>query len=155
MKLNKKAQNITNPYTIVLVLSLIAIFSGVFFIFGQDLAASPDSEINDESRAYIFENSGFKIENKTAADSQDIYYSSETASEGNLKDYALEFQFYREKSSTLRSTFQQIYSLPTFFLKMLNIPISAAWSYVINIINGIIWMLIFYLIYRVIRGLIK
>jgi hypothetical protein len=155
MNFNKKAQNITNPWPLLLVLTIIALISTAFFSFGQDLASDPSSAINDESRAYIYNNSGFQLPDRSADDATDVFYASETASEGNLKDYALEFQFYREKSSTLRSIFQTIYNLPVFFLKMLNIPIVDTWSVMVAIINGLIWVLIFYLIYRIIRGIIK
>ena len=151
---NKKAQNITKPYTIVLIMSVISVLSVIFFMFGSDLAGSPTSEINDESRAYIFSNTGFVIENRTSADSTDIFYSSETGSEGNLKDYALEFQFYREKSSSWRSLFQDLYGLPTMFMKMLNLPVNEAWTFFIVVFNGLVWAVIFYAIYRIIRGLI-
>lgn len=151
---NKKAQNITKPFTIIIIMSVVSLFSVIFFMFGSDLAGNPNSDINDESRAYIFSNTGFEIENRSADDSTDIYYSSETGSEGNLKDYALEFQFYREKSSSWRSLFQDIYTLPTMFLKMLNIPVNEAWSFFIIIFNGIVWAIIFYAIYRIIRGII-
>jgi hypothetical protein len=155
MNFNKKAQNITNPWPLLLILTIIALISTAFFSFGQDLASDPSSAINDESRAYIYNNSGFQLPDRSADDATDVFYASETASEGNLKDYALEFQFYREKSSTLRSIFQTIYNLPVFFLKMLNIPIVGTWSIMVAIINGLIWVLIFYLIYRIIRGIIK
>lgn len=157
--INKKAQ-LTNPMTWVIILSLISILSLLLLTFQYDLAGDPQSYISDESRLDIYNKAGFKIEGQTfnseiinINDTDDPIYANENESE-NLKDYALEFQFYREKTQSFRTTVQDIYNLPIYFINIFDLDLQN-WKGVVNALNFIIWWVIFFLIYKVIRGLIK
>lgn len=154
MKFNNKAQNITKPYTIILILVLVAMFSGLFLKFGQELASDPENKLNDESIQYIYNRSGFSISNITSDDTTDSFYTSDIDNEGTLKDYAIEFRFYQEQSSSFRQILQDLWDLPSFMLKMMNIPIDDNWQLIINMLNLIIWTLIVYVIIRIVRGLL-
>lgn len=154
MEINKKAQNITKPYTILLVIIIIAIFSIMTFRFGADVASTPGNKLNNESQLYIYERSGFTPgELKTVNDTGDLFFSSDLNSSGSTLDFALEFQFYREQSSSWRTVMQDVWNAPAYFVGGLGLDLDD-WTIVLNLINTIIWAIIFYIIYRLIRGIL-
>ncbi len=151
---NRKAQNITKPYTLILILVVIVLVSTLMFNFGADYATDPNNKLNNESLIYIFEKSGFSInDNITSGDTQDLFFTSDTDNEGNLKDFALEFQFYREQSSGIRTLIQDVWNVPAFFVNGFGLD-SSLWVTAIQIWNTIIWSLVLFSIYRFLRGLI-
>ena len=161
MKLNNKGQSITQPYMLVMILFVVALFSFAYIDFGQDLASNPDSYINDESRLKIYERSSFTINNKTlgneivsVSDSEDPFFTTGENATGNPKDYALEFQFFRQQSTDIRVLAQNIYEIPTFYIWWLDLNYSD-WKFIINGVNLLLWMAIFFAVYKFIRGLLK
>lgn len=154
-KYNKKAQNITEPYTLILILVMITLISVSFFEFGADYAGNPENNLDNASLLYIYNHSGFNPANNiTSSDTTDPFFTSQTDNEGNLKDFALEFQFYREQSSSVRNILQDIWNVPSFFVEGLGLD-SFLWKTIINIWNTILWTLILYAIYRFLRARIK
>ena len=150
MKLNTKAQSIANPYTITLILVVIAIFSTAGLYFGQDLAADSSSSLNDESRYWVFNQSEFEVVNKNNNTNEE-FWSSNNVSEGSAKDFTLEFQFYREESSKLRQVLQNVWNAPTFFVNGLNLDLST-WNWVIQLLNTLIWLIVGLSVWGFIRG---
>lgn len=151
----KKGQNITNPFVIVIVLLIVSAISTTLWSFGKDLAENPNNNLNEESLGAIYNKSGFVL-NTTIDDvneTKNLFYSSETDTQSNLKDYALEFQFFREQSSPIRSYIQDLWNLPTFFVDNLGLD-GEAWQPLVQMFNLVIWVIIFYVIYRILRGLI-
>lgn len=153
MKMNKKAQQIANPYTLITILILISMFTLLFVTFGRDIAGNPNNNINYDSRVYIYSHSGFQIDNATATDLQQEFYSSTIDSEGNLKDNALEFQFYREQSSSLRQRANDFFNIPTYFIGLFNLDLSD-WTIVNNSWNIFAWLVIFFAIYKFLRAVL-
>lgn len=156
VSINKKGQSTTKPYTLVLIVVMTSLISVLMFDFGADYAEDPNNKLDNESLIYIFDKSGF-ITNPnttiTSQDTQDPFFTSPTENEGNLKDFALEFQFYREQSSGIRAIMQDVWNLPSFFVDGLFLD-GAAWETAIGIWNTIIWLIILTSIYRFLRGLI-
>lgn len=150
---HKKAQNITQPYTVIIIIVVMAIFSGLFFNLGVQLATTPDNKLSEGSLSYIYNQSGFNYSTRTESDTQDLFYSGGEETGGSLKDFTLEFQFFRESSQGWRTIIQDIWNLPSTFIGLFNLPLSD-WQTVLQIINLAIWAVIFYVIYRLLRGLI-
>lgn len=147
--------NITNPTTIIIIIFIVGLFSTGLIYFGGDLASNPNNHLNQASKNFIYTQYGFKIDNVSTNDTKDLFYvipSNETAA--STKDYTLEFQFFRESSSGFRTTIQQIYNLPQFFLSSFDLN-SSDWSFVKNAFNFLIWWIIFFAVYKVLRGIIK
>lgn len=152
---NKKAQNITQPYTIILILVIIASISTLMFNFGAEYATNPNNQLDNESLLYIYEKSGFSLANNiTSEDSKDLFFSSDTDNEGNLKDFALEFQFYREQSSAIRTIVQDLWNIPSFMVDGLFLN-RDDWEIFLQIWNTFIWTLFLYVIFRFLRGIIR
>lgn len=152
---NKKAQNVTQPYVLILIVVMTGLITTLMFNFGADYATDPNNKLDNRSISYIFNKSGFTpTTNITSADTQDPFFTSNTDNEGNLKDFALEFQFYREQSSTIRSIIQDVWGLPTFFIDGLFLDLGI-WATAFNIISILLYSWILFGIYRFLRGLIK
>lgn len=152
MMFNNKAQNLASPYTLLVIILLISLFTTMFFSWGSDIAGDPTSDINDVSREYIFSQEGFEVENLSERELTQTFYGSTIDSEGNLKDYALEFQFYREQSSSIRDKINDVYNIPSTFFNLFNLDISN-WEIFSNIWNFFAWILIFFAIYKLLRGI--
>lgn len=151
---NRKAQ-ITQPMVMVMVLVTVSLISLLMFDFGADYAEDPNNKLDQESVSYIFNKSGFELsDNITADDSTDAFFTSDTENEGNLKDFALEFQFYREQSSGLRNIFQDFWNLPVFFLDGLFLD-RDDWLLAISIWNTLIWAILLFNVYNFLRGLTR
>lgn len=152
MIFNKKGQNITQPYVLVLLVVIVAVFSLSFFEFGKDVASDPNNQLDDSSLRYIYDRAGFELpDNISSSDTTNLFYNSDTDTEGNLKDFAIEFLFYREQSTGIRSTLQALWNLPIFFLSGFNLKLDS-WSLVLNVINTLVYTLILFGIYRFLRG---
>jgi hypothetical protein len=145
----------TNPTTLIIIIFIIGLFSTGMIIFSGDLAANPNNKLSDESKAFVYEQYGFNVENITINDTENLFYiieNNETAA--STKDYTLEFQFFRESSGDFRTTAQQIYNIPQFLLTSFDLP-RDDWKFVLNSFNMLIWWIIFFAIYKLLRGLIK
>lgn len=155
MKLNnKKGQNITQPYTLILIIVMVGLISTLVYNFGAELAGNPDNKLDEKSLDYIFTKGGFTPSNNiTVNETATLFYNSPTDNEGNLKDYALEFQFFREQSTSVRSFINDLWNLPTFFIDGLFLD-GNLWRGVINLINSLIWFIILFAIYRFLRAVI-
>jgi len=152
---SKKGQNITKPYALILVMVVVSILTVSMMTLGRDVASDPNNKLNNESINYIYTNSGYvpSINKSEATDADDLFYSSDLNTSGNLKDYALEFQFYREQSSGVRSYVQDFWNFPAMFINGLGLELEA-WSVVTQTLNTMIWLIILYLVYRIVRALI-
>lgn len=149
---NKKGQNITKPYTIILIIVVIAMISGSLAKFGADMISSQYGNLDNESIYYIGTNAGFQMDDDISVnDSTDLFYSSDIDTSGNTKDYAIEFEFYREQSSSVRNIVHVVYNVPTFFVRGLNLDLDI-WNDNLVLMNFISWLIILYVIYRLIRG---
>lgn len=151
----KKAQNITQPYVLILIVVLVGLITTLMFNFGADYATDPDNKLDNRSLSYIYDKSGFTpTTNITSSDTQSLFITSDTDNEGNLKDYALEFQFYREQGSGIRSIIQDIWGLPSFFIDGLFLDLGL-WASAFNIISILLYTWILFGMYRFLRGLIR
>jgi len=147
--------NMTDPTTLIIILFIVGLFSTGLIMFGGDLASNDNNKLNPESKDFIYTQYGFDIGEINSSQSQDPFYiidSNETAS--STKDYTLEFQFFRESSGSFRDTSQQIFQLPQFFLTSLGMNTND-WKWVINSFNVLIWWIIFFGVYKLLRGIIK
>lgn len=153
MRLNKKAQNITNPYVVILILVVMSLFITLFFSFGGDIRSDPNNVLTDESVLYIDNYYGFDMDNVTTTDMNSTFYSSNTDTEGNLKDDALEFQFYREQSSGIRGRLNQLFNVPSALIGLLYLDRND-WATVIAAWNILAWLIILYGIYRFLRAIL-
>jgi len=152
---NNKGQAMTKPFTVILILVLVAIISISMNQFGRDIASNPDNKLQDDSVWRIYNQSGFvptEIKN-SSTDSDDLFFKSDINTSGNSKDFALEFLLYQEQSSKIRTLIQDFWNLPSFFVSGLDLD-GSAWFLVIQLWNTVIWAILFFVIYRVIRGLI-
>ena len=155
MGMNKKGQNVTEPWTVIMILVFVALITTTFFNFGADYAGTPDNKLDNESIIYIIDKIGFSVDDSiTSNDTTNAFFTSDTDNEGNLKDFALEFQFYREQSSGIRVLLQDLWELPEFFVSGLSLDVET-WGTALNIWNTIIWTIILYAIYRFLRGRIR
>jgi len=153
--ISKKAQNITNPYTIIFLVIVISLFSVSFLNFGRDLASDPSNSLGEQSIDFIYNTTAYQpTVNKTSSDTGEEFYKSPTENAGNLKDFALEFQFYREQSNQLRQILQDIWNIPTNFVRNLGLNL-VLWEPIILIINLLIWSILFFAMYKFLRGLIR
>ena len=155
MMKNNKGQAMTKPFTVIFILVVIAILSISMNNFGRDVAVNPNNNLDNDSLNRIYDQSGFvpSVYRNGTGDSTDLFFSSDLNTSGNAKDYALEFQFYREQSSSIRTLVQDLWNLPVFFINGLDLDLQA-WNIVINIWNTVIWAIIFFVIYRVVRGIL-
>ena len=153
MMKNKKAQNMTKPYTVILVLVIISILSISMNEFGADIAASPNNNLDEQSLDVIYNRSGFVpgTNKSEAGDADDLFFSSDTNTSGSAKDFTLEFQFFREQASNVRVIIQDVWGAPQFFVSGLGLDASD-WRTTLFIYNTIVWIILFYVIYRLLRG---
>lgn len=150
MKINKKAQNVTRPYVVLLIMVVLSMFSFAFLSWGNDLAGDSENNINEKSRAYLYDRAGFEVDR---VNNSDPFFSEGDNDGGSLKDFAIEFQFFREQSSSIRGMVQQLFNLPTFFIDWFDLDLGD-FEFIRIILNTLIWTIIFYVIYRIIRGLL-
>jgi hypothetical protein len=140
---------------LIIILFIVGLFSTGLIIFGGDLASNSNNKLNQESKNFIYTQYGFDVTELNASQSQNLFYiidSNETAA--STKDYTLEFQFFRESSGGFRDTTQQIFQLPQFFLTSLGFN-TDDWKWVVNSFNVLIWWIIFFGVYKLLRGIIK
>ncbi len=155
MKFNKKGNSLTEPFNIVIIIVIVAIFSFSFLRFGINLISSDYSNLNSQSRTYISSQAGIDINNIDSSDITNPFYVAQNETgEGNPKDDALEFQYYREQSGELRNLVQDLYSLPSFTISWFGLDLSE-WEIIKNIFDTVINLIIMFLIYKFIRGIIR
>lgn len=158
---NKKGNAITEPYTFLIVIVLLGLLTTIFFVFATQLSTNENSNLDDESVLYIAENNGFEVEGKnftqeilTQAEIESSFYATDSNTTSTSKDDALEFLYYREKSVKWRSLVNTAYNAPAYFIGVFNLDLFE-WSIVNNALSLLIWGIIFFVIYKIIRGLIK
>lgn len=158
---NRKGNNATEPITIIIILIIFATLTFGLFKFGAQLSTNPNSELNNESILYIAEQQGFRIEDKSldaGVISGDRLDSPFYSKDGNVsvsdKDQALEFLYYREQSISWRGLVNSLYNLPSYLIGNLGLDLEE-WKFVVNAWNVIAWGLIFFIIYKIVRGAIK
>lgn len=148
--------SMTKPFTVIFILVAVAIISVSMNQFGRDIASDPNNQLGDDSLWRIYNQTGFipGVNKSSSDDADDLFFSSNLNTSGNAKDYALEFEFYREQSGSMRTIVQDLWNLPSFFVSGLGLDASA-WVIVIQLWNTIIWAIIFFIIYKIIRGIIN
>ena len=152
---NRKGQAITEPFVLFMVIAIVAVISIGMFTFGQDVAADPNNTLDNESTQYIFDRSGFDPRGGKDADNvNDTFFTSPSDTGGSEKDFTLEFQYYREQSSQTRLYLNNVWNLPSFFVEGLGLDLDN-WTSFINLWNSVVWLMVFYAIYRIIRGRIR
>lgn len=144
---NIKGQNMGSTYTILLVLIILALFSNYFIEWGGDVVTNPDLNINQRSLIYVASIDGFQIDNVS---SSERFYTEGNETGNNVKDFAIEYQDYRQKGAQIRTMVQKLWNLPTFFISWLPLE-SDNWTYAFFIWNVTCWVLVFYAIMRLIR----
>ena len=157
---NKKGIALTEPMTLLLLLVMFSMLTLGWVTFGTQLYTSGNANLNDESVSYIATANGFKINNQeitgkilTQSDLEDPFYVQDTNGT-STKDDALEFLYYREQSKSWRGMANSLYSAPSYVRSSLGLGLSD-WNFVIQALNIIVWGIIFFVIYKIIRGLIK
>jgi hypothetical protein len=160
-RMNKKGNAITNPMVILLILVVIGIFTFGFFKFSSELSLNDNNNLNDESIIYIAENNGFKINELnfsqnilTKEELENSFYAQEKNGTVSDKDYALEFLYYRGESVSWRGLVDSLYNLPAYTIRGLGLDLTS-WAFVVNGLNMIIWAIIFFIVYKIIRGIIE
>ena len=161
VRYNKKGEAITNPMIILSIILLIGVMTFGFFKFGSELSLNSNNKLTDDSIIYIAENNGFKIDNTNLSetplsldDLESSFYVEDANSTTSDKDYALEFLYYRGQSVSWRSLIGSVYNLPTYLLRMVGLNLNE-WIFVLNGLNVLIWAIVFFVVYKIIRGLIK
>lgn len=153
MMRNKKAQNITKPYVIILMIVVVALITVSFNEFGRDIASTPGNTLDNDSLNNIFSTAGFvptTIKN-TTNDTTELFFSSSNDTGGSTKDFTLQFQFYREKAGSIQTITRDLWNLPMFFINGVGLN-TEDWGLVNDLLSTLIWLIIFYAVYRVITG---
>lgn len=158
---NKKGTQITDPMVLLIIISMLGMLTFGWFLFSSQVATNPNSNLDEASILYIAEHSGYEVNNKdfgedllTEEQFTSSFYTQNNNATSSDKDYALEFLYYREQSSGWRDTVNNLYGMPTFFLGAYGFDLSA-WAFVVHGLNLIIWGIIFFIVYKIIRGIIK
>lgn len=161
VRYNKKGNTITDPMIVLIILVVVGTLSFGFFQFSTDLALNSNNKLSDESIIYIAENNGFKINDLNLSENiltdvelESSFYSTVDNATSSDKDDSLEFLYYREQSVTWRGLTNSLYNLPYYIVRSLGLNLND-WTYVINGLNLLIWAIIFFVVYKIIRGIIK
>jgi hypothetical protein len=158
---SKKGNAITNPMIVLSIILLFGVLSFGFFNFSLDLVNNSNNKLTNESIIYIAENNGFELENTNLSgqplsiqELESSFYVQDENSTTSEKDYALEFLYYRGESVSWRALINSVYNLPAYTIRSLGLDLSE-WVYVINGLNVFIWAIIFFVIYKIVRGIIR
>jgi len=142
---------VANKFTNVTTYVFILFFIGLFLLGVKSLASETISNTNanldNDSTDYIAGLiSGIDAEalaktyNLTTEEVNKAILVKENFSQGNPKDYALDFIFAKEKAFPLENEIKQIYSFPSFLItKVLRLPV-LGWQWIIDAIS---WFLFF------------
>jgi hypothetical protein len=147
------SKNLTNISTLIFLGAIFAIFITLIINLGQDVLLNDNSNLDDESILYIAEINGadtskFDIEAKNESD------LSLNPSGGTNKDFAIEFFDSQDKYNTIKSYSYAIFYAPSFLIeKVFRIDVGQ-YTWILNIIAAVIWVMIFLAGYYLIRRVV-
>lgn len=145
------AQKFSNVETYLIVIFLFAILSiGVMYL-GRETINNPDSNLDNDSIAYIANlngvddinlNASLALYKATKSDEESSILVTDNSSQGNPKDYALDFLFAKEKGFPIEVAIKRIFNIPTFIIvDLLRFNVND-FSWLINLIGWLITLTI-------------
>ena len=149
-------QKFSNVETFLVILTLFAMLTIGMMYLGKDAIDNPNSNLDNDSVEYISNLVG--VEDANLNDSIALYKStrneqeksiliSDNISQGNPKDYALDFLFAKEKGFSIELIAKRIYDLPQYLIVDLLRYDLGDWEWFINII---VWFLVVIIIIAVV-----
>jgi len=140
-------------------IALIAIVSVTFMIFGQAMLTHDKSIINDESKEYVADYSGYvaeanldSINDTTAAEQEQSLTGGGNESDSfSISDVLAAVNFYSERVGQIMPTLRLVYNFPTFVVSSLNLPIEP-FRHAINIIVYMTFISLLYIALKAIQG---
>ena len=137
----------------------IGIITITFMTFGHKLAIHDKAILNDASKQYILDYSGyvsqaqFNIINDTDETRQQeslTGFTNETQ-QSTIQDFLGTINFYSTRVSKFERSVKLIYNLPTFVLLSMGLPITP-FRDGINVLGYIFLIALIYLFVKIIRG---
>jgi len=157
------AQKLTNVYTFLGILFLFAILVISLMYLGKELVDNDNANLDNDSITYIAGLVGVDDANLDTAlsryttstdDQEESILVSDNTSQGNPKDYALDFLFAKEKGFSIEITIKRIFSIPSFIIvDLLRFNLND-FSWLINIFGWFIGIVILIAIVYWARGVI-
>lgn len=133
----------TNLYAFIIVLIIFAGFMTYLVEAGNELLGNSNARLDNDSREYIAQLNGTNLsdfDSTTRKNVEDPILSNLNISQGNPKDFALEFQFAKEKGSKIELFARSIFLMPGVILYDLMRLDRGAWGKLVVILNGF-WVL--------------
>lgn len=145
----------TNVYWYILLFFLIIIFVAGMQQYSAAMLSNPDVNMSDEDLEYHFKLVGIELDefNATATEIQENpVYGESNETGAQAKDFALEFFYSRSVASQIWQVASDVFSIPGYIIKLLNIPDNSI-SWLVGILNWF-WRIMLVLAgYYLIRGL--
>jgi len=132
-------KTLDNLSTYIIILFLVGmLIAGVKFL-GVELINNDNSILDNNSIDYIADINGVNLSyyDTSREDIDRPIYIKGNTTQGNPKDYSLEFQFAKEEGLSIENKIKAIYNTPDLLLfKILKLPRSD-WDWIVNIV---IWL---------------
>ena len=148
----------TNLYWYIVLLFIIVLFVAAIkqYTAAQLLNPEINATLSDEDTEYILQLQGidisdFDTDKLEVEDNPAISITNETGSQP--KDFALEFFYSRSTGSSIWSIASEVFSLPGFIIKLLNIPENSI-SWLIFILNWFWRICLFIATYYFVRAVV-
>jgi len=145
----------TNVYWYILLFFLIILFVAAMQQYSGAMLSNPDIDMSDEDLDYHFKLVGIELDNfnTTAQGIQNNPSSGESNETGSTaKDTALEFFYSRSVASEIWVVASDVFSIPSYIIKLLNIPDNNI-GWLVGILNWFWRIMLVLAIYYLIRGL--
>lgn len=135
--MNKKGKQMSNVWTYLIILFIFAILMFGIKQLGLELTQNPNQNLDNDSIEYIAELNEIDLsEYQVSSDliESPILFTDNT-SQGNPKDYSLEFQFAKERGLPIENTIKNIFSVPSVIVyQVLKMPRNN-WSWIVDALN--------------------
>lgn len=135
--MNKKGKQMSNIWTYLILLLLFGVLMTGIVQLGNDLVLNENANLDNDSIEYIAEVQGIDLSefDVTSQEIESAILFTDNTSQGNPKDYSLEFQFARERGLPIENTAKQIFSVPSVIIyQVLRLP-KNNWSWIVDVLN--------------------
>ena len=138
------ARKFTNVETYLMILFLFALLAIGIARLGLDLLQNDNAAFDNDSIEYIANLQGVDVSDyqATQQDVESPILITANQSQGNPKDFGLEFLLSKEKGFGIELVIKRIFSLPSFIIvDLLRFQLND-WKWVIDIVGWILTLLI-------------
>jgi len=151
------AQKFTNVETYLIVIFLFLILVTGLIYLGNEVITNDSSSLDNDSISYIGNLQGINVSDYQASrsDIEDPILINANASQGNPKDYGLDFLFAKEKGFQIEIVIKAIFSLPQVILiDLLRFDLND-WQWIISLFNWLYRLLVVIALVYFVRGIIR